>query len=279
MNFDLRVSASEKLLLVGHRGAPAGNIPCNTILSYEAAVRQGADMIEIDVDMSADGELFIFHPGMEHAHLNAPGTDITKMTADEVRKLRFVNTDDTPTQFGLNTFDEVLERFKGRCYINVDKFWEHPKEVSERIRAHGMTEQILVKTRPEPGVLSLIEEYAPDMQYMAIVKNDGEAIHEELKKRHINYMGQELLFTRDDDPVCSDAYLDLLRRDRILSWVNTLVYSYRAVLSGGHSDDISIEHPENGWGWCAKKGFDFIQTDWIAMCRDYLREQGLLYRK
>ena len=279
MNFDLRASAKEKILLVGHRGSPAGNIPCNTLPAYEAAVLQGADMIEIDVDMSADGELFIFHPGMEHAHLNAPGTDITKMGSADVCKLRFVNTDNTTTQFGLNTLDEVLETFKNRCYINVDKFWEYPKEVSERIRAHGMTEQILVKTRPESGILSLIEEYAPDMQYMAIVNKDGEAIHEELKKRHINYMGQELTFDSDSSPICSDAYLALLRKDGILSWVNTLVYNYRAVLAGGHNDDISITHPEAGWGWCAEKGFDFIQTDWVGMCRDYLEKRGLLYRK
>ena len=81
MDFDLRKTAREKIILVAHRGVAGGNIPCNTIPSYEIALAQGADMIEIDVDMSADGELFIFHPGMERAHLNAD-CDITKMTAD-----------------------------------------------------------------------------------------------------------------------------------------------------------------------------------------------------
>ena len=279
MNFDLRSSAKEKLLLVAHRGVPAGNIPCNTLLSYEAALLQGADMIEIDVTMSADGELFVFHPGMEHAHFNAPGVDIRKMPASEVRKLRLVNLDDTPTQFGLNTLDEVLEAFKGRCYINCDKFWEHPKEISEHIRAFGMTEQILVKTGAKKEYWDIIETYAPDVQYMVILSEDGEAIHAELKRRNINYMGQELLFKTDDSLLCSEEYLNRLRKDNILSWANTIVYNYLTVLAGGHNDDISILHPEDGWGWCAQKGFDFIQTDWVMMCSEYLKQQGLLYRK
>ena len=279
MGFDLRASAKERLLLVAHRGVSGGNIPCNTIAAYEAAVRQGADMIEIDVDRSADGELFIFHPGMEKAHLNRD-IDIAKMTADEVRQLRFVNQDDTPTQFGLNTLDEVLENFKGRCYINCDKFWTYPREISQHIRDHGMTEQILVKTSPKKELFDIIEEYAPDMQYMVIVKENAEEIHRELIRRRINYMGQELLFETEESPLCSPEYLERLRRDDILSWVNAIVYSYRAVLSAGHNDDVSAAgDPDRGWGWCARRGFDIIQTDWVMLCRQYLEEKGLLHRK
>jgi len=279
MEFDLRKTAKEKLIIVAHRGTCGGNIPCNTLTSYEIALKQGADMIEIDVDMSADGELFIFHPGMEKAHLNAD-IHIPEMTAAEVRKLRFVNQDDTPTQFGLNTLDEVLEQFKGRCYINCDKFWEHPREIAEHIRAHGMMEQILVKTSPKKELFDIIEQYAPDVQYMVIVKDNAEAVHKELLSRNINYMGQELLFATEDSPMCSPEYLEQLRRDNILSWVNAIIYNYKAQLSAGHSDDTALsEDMEKGWGWLARRGFDFIQTDWPLMLKMYLEEQNLLYRR
>ncbi len=278
MEFDLRKTAREKIILVAHRGTCGGNIPCNTLTSYEIALKQGADMIEIDVDMSADGELFIFHPGMETAHLNQ-NVHIPEMTAAEVKKLRFVNQDDTPTQFGLNTLDEVLERFKGRCYINCDKFWEHPREIADRIRAHGMMEQILVKTSPKKEYFDIIEQYAPDVQYMVIVKENAKEVHEELLRRNINYMGQELLFTTDDSPMCSPEYLEQLRKDNILSWANAIIYSYKAQLAAGHSDDTALsEDMEKGWGWLARRGFDFIQTDWPLMLKMYLEEQGLLYR-
>lgn len=279
MEFALRKTASEKIIIVAHRGTCGGNIPCNTLVSYETALKQGADMIEIDVDMSKDGELFIFHPGMEHAHLNNAGISIPDMTAEEVRKLRFVNQDDTPTQFGLNTLDEVLERFKGRCYINCDKFWEHPREISEHIRDHGMMEQILVKTSPKKEYFDIIEEYAPDVQYMVIVKENASEVHEELKRRNINYMGQELLFASEDSEMCSDRYLETLRKDNILSWVNAIIYNYKTQLAAGHSDDAALtDDMDKAWGWLARKGFDFIQTDWPIMLRDFLKEKGLLYR-
>ena len=125
----------------------------------------------------------------------------------------------------------------------------------------------------------MIEQYAPDVQYMVIVRENAEEIHRELLRRNINYMGQELLFTSEDSPLCAPSYLERLRNDRILSWCNTIVYNYRAVLSAGHNDDTALcGDPETGWGWVARRGFDFIQTDWPLMLREYLEKNGLLYR-
>ena len=28
--------------------------------------------------------------------------------------------------------------------------------------------------------------------------------------------------------------------------------------------------PEGSWGWLADRGFDFIQTDWVRDCADFL---------
>jgi len=235
-------------------------------------------MIEIDVNMSRDGQLYVFHPGMEKAHLHTD-CNLSQMTREEISRLRFCNQDGTPTQFPLNTLDEVLERFKGRCYINCDKFWDHPREIAECIRAHGMMEQILVKTSPSKEMFDMIETYAPDVQYMVIVKQDADAVHHELLKRSINYMGQELLFESDDSPLCSPEYLARLRRDGILSWANAIVYNHKEVLAAGHSDDTALsEDMEKGWGWLARRGFDFLQTDWPIMVKIYLEQQGLLYR-
>jgi len=278
MKFDLRQTAKEKIILVAHRGVSGGNIPCNTITAYETALKQGADMIEIDVNMSKDGKLYIFHPGMEKEHLRTD-CDLDQMTDEEISKLRYCNQDGAPTQFPLNTLDEVLEQFKDRCYINCDKFWEHPKEIADRIRAHGMMEQMLVKTAPSKEMFDIIETYAPDVQYMVIVKKDAEAVHRELMQRGINYMGQELLFETEESPLCSPQYLEQLRKDNILSWANAIVYNHKAVLAAGHSDDTALsEDMEKGWGWLARRGFDFIQTDWPIMVKMYLEQQGLLYR-
>ena len=113
MEFNLRKTAAEHRVIVAHRGAAGGNIPCNTLPAYEAALLQGADMLETDVSCTADGQLVIFHPGMEREHLGVDGR-IEQMSWAEVSKLRYLNGDRTPTELGLMTFEELLKRFKGR---------------------------------------------------------------------------------------------------------------------------------------------------------------------
>jgi glycerophosphoryl diester phosphodiesterase len=47
-------------LIVGHRGA-MGHAPENTLASFDLAARLGADAIEMDVHLSEDGRLVVFH--------------------------------------------------------------------------------------------------------------------------------------------------------------------------------------------------------------------------
>ncbi|MGH3488316.1 MAG: glycerophosphodiester phosphodiesterase [Actinopolymorphaceae bacterium] len=47
-------------MIVAHRGA-SGDAPENTLAACEAAIAQGADVIELDVRRTADGELVVFH--------------------------------------------------------------------------------------------------------------------------------------------------------------------------------------------------------------------------
>ncbi|MBQ8815558.1 MAG: glycerophosphodiester phosphodiesterase family protein [Lachnospiraceae bacterium] len=270
-------SAAEKILIAAHRGTFGGNIPCNTMASYEIALKQGADVIEVDVEMSADGKLFIFHPGKESAHLNLQRS-ISGMTTEEISRLRYVNYDRDETQFGLNTFDEVLEAFKGRCYINVDKFWGHPKEIYEAIKKHNMTEQIIVKSRPSEQVFTVLRELAPELPFLAVV-NEVHPLHEQLMNSGINYLGAEVLFESDDSPVASPEFIEMMHRDRKLLWVNSIIYDYKQQLTAGHSDDTALcLNMDLGWGWLAKRGFDFIQTDWTGMLVSYLEEKKLRYR-
>ena len=278
MKFDFRESAKDHILIVAHRGVAAGNIPCNTIPAYETALVQGADVLEIDVTMSGEGTLFIFHPGMEPYHLKTKEY-IPTMTDEQVKQLHYINYDTTPTQFGLHTLDELLEHFKGRCYINVDKFWGHPKEIYETLKRHNILDQIIVKSSPAPKVLDVLEDLAPELQFMSIVR-DTNAVHEELMRRNINYIGTEVLFTEESAEVATPEFIERMHKDNILIWANSIIYNHKTQLTAGHSDDTAIcGDPERGWGWLARRGYDFIQTDWPGMLIPYLKEKGLYYRK
>lgn len=125
MKFDLRETAKDHRIIACHRGVTGGNIPCNTMPAYQIALLQGADMIETDVSTTADGELVIFHPRMEAHHLGLD-CDISQMPYEQVRQLRYINMNDAKTQFGILRLAELLETFKDKCYINIDKFWGNP---------------------------------------------------------------------------------------------------------------------------------------------------------
>ena len=273
MNFCLQDTAKDHVMIVAHRGTAGGNIPCNTMASYEIALNQGADMIEVDVDCTADDVLVIFHPGMEPHHLGIQRR-IPEMTFHEVKQLRYVNSDDTPTQFGLITFDELLEAFQNRCYINVDKYWGNPEKIYHAIRKHNMISQTLVKSSISESVLRVLEEVSPELPFMPIVR-ESHPLHEDLMKRKLNYIGAEVLFQSDDSPVASSEFLNTMHRDGKLVWANSIIYNYREQLSAGHSDDTALtESMDLGWGWLADNGFDLIQTDWTMMLVDFLKKTG-----
>ena len=277
MKFDLRQTAANHRIIVAHRGVSGGNIPCNTIPAYETALKQGADMLETDLNMTADGKLVIFHPGMERALLGSD-LSIPEQPWEVVRQLRYQNLDDNPTQFGVVTFDDFLETFKDRCYINIDKFWGHPREIYQAIKAHGMLDQILVKSHLSEQVLRVLEEVAPELPFMPIVK-EAHPQHEELLKRNINYVGVEVLFEKDDSYLATDAFAEQMHKDGQLDWCNTIIYNYKSQLSGGHSDDSALsESMEYGWGWIGDRSFDLIQTDWPMMLINFLKETGRYYR-
>ncbi len=276
MTFDLRASARKKMLLVAHRGVSGGNIPCNTLVAYETALREGADMIEIDLDRTADGKLVIFHPGMEQAHLGM-GERISNFPWDFVRRLHYVNIDRVPTQYGICSFDEVLERFKDRCYINVDKFWTYPREISDAIRAHGMQDQILVKAPPKPELLDVVEQFCADIPYMAVIGDESEL--DAVRSRRINFVGSEVIFAEDTARIASREFINECHARGELVWCNSIVYNYRSVIAGGRNDDRAAEgDPEGSWGWIADQGFDLMQTDWMLASATFLKETGRLYR-
>src|SRR5688572_7816877 len=53
-------SDQKRLLLIGHRGA-SGYAPEHTLAAYELAIKQGADFVEQDVQMTKDGVLICLH--------------------------------------------------------------------------------------------------------------------------------------------------------------------------------------------------------------------------
>ena len=267
---------SKGVLVAAHQGLGGANIPANTIPAFELAVRNGAAVLEMDLFKTADGELFIFHTGKERLRLRLEA-DVRTMTARQVRELRFINADGAATHYGLDAFDDVLEHFRGRCLMNLDRCGGFLEDVARCVDRHGMREQILLKTDPSEERLAEVEAFAPEYMYLPVYKETDTAT-ERIRGRNIHMVGAELVFAREDSPIACQEYIDSMRRMGMVLWVNTLIYNENVPLSAGHNDDVSLlKDPDDGWGWAARKGFGIIQTDWTAQCAEWLKHHGFSY--
>ncbi|MBR0536706.1 MAG: glycerophosphodiester phosphodiesterase family protein [Clostridia bacterium] len=256
-------------LVCAHRGSAAGNIPCNTLAAFNAALMEGADMIELDVAVSADGKYYVFHPGMEKAYLKIRSF-IRLLPSKKVDRLRLYNPDDTKTQFGVNTLAEAFDFLRGKCYINVDKFWTDVPGISRAIRESGVEKQVVVKTGTSERELAEVRKYAADFMFMPIVRS-ADDVTDDLVSQGVNCIGAEALFKTLDEPCCSPAYIEEMHAKGRILFVNAEVYDHKAVISAGLTDDASlVQGPQAGWGKLADMGFDVIQTDWTGLLKSYL---------
>ncbi len=275
----IRAEAPRRILLAAHRGVSGGNIPCNTIAAFEIALRQGADIMEIDVQRAADGQLFVFHEGKEEAHLFATKHFIRDNVSDAIRYMRYVNQDNDRTQFGVSTLEEVLEYLRGKCYINLDHCWDFFPEAVALVRRFGMEEQIILKSPPKKQYFDIVAECAPDIIYMPIVKGKDE-VFELLSSMKLNYVGNEVVFDTMESELASEEYIEKMHKAGKILWANAIIYRYTVQLAAGMSDDTSLTgNPADGWGRLADMGYDIIQTDWMGMCREYLSASGKIYKK
>lgn len=76
-----------KMLVWAHRGA-SGYAPENTLVAFQKAIEQGADGIELDVQMTKDRQLVIIHDETVNRVSNEKGW-VKDFTFEEIRSLNF----------------------------------------------------------------------------------------------------------------------------------------------------------------------------------------------
>ncbi len=267
---DLKEIRKERMIIASHRGVSSANIPCNTLQSYSIALSQGADIIEMDVTKSLDGELFAFHPFMDFPHLRKL-IPIQLKTAKQIKNIKYVNNDLTRTQYGISTIDEVLDFLKGKCIINIDKFWNNPKRIIAKLDYHNMRNQVIIKSYFAKDKIKLVSELASDVPYMLMLRNKMDGIESFIKNSGVNLVAEELIFDSTDSSLITDTHLQYLHDNNLFAWVNSIVYNYKDVISAGLTDDRAIlGEKDEVWGYFKDKGFDIVQTDWVNELKQYL---------
>lgn len=82
-------------LAIAHRGEPIGHIE-NTLPAFEAAVRAGAGMVEVDVRLAADGTPVLLHDATLR-RIWRRGASVSAMTVEQLAALRGPGGEYVPT--------------------------------------------------------------------------------------------------------------------------------------------------------------------------------------
>jgi glycerophosphoryl diester phosphodiesterase len=112
--------AGERCVLnIAHRGASGGS-PENTLAAFAAAIEAGAQMCELDVQLTRDGAVVVMHDDTVDRTTDGRGA-VCAMTLDELKRL------DAGVRFGaqfkgerIPTLAEVFALTDGRCGLNIE---------------------------------------------------------------------------------------------------------------------------------------------------------------
>ena len=101
-----------KVLIIAHRGASAYE-PENSLRAIETAIKLKADMVEVDIRKSKDGELVVIHDENVDRTTNSKGW-VSKLSLTELKRL------DAGAGEMVPTLAEVLDLLKNRIMLNIE---------------------------------------------------------------------------------------------------------------------------------------------------------------
>ena len=108
------------MLNIAHRGA-SGSFPENTVSAFQAAVDAGADMCELDVQLSRDGAIVVIHDDTVERTTDGKG-EVAELTLEELKRLdagaKFKGGPFKGAQ--IPTLDEVFAVTSGKCGLNIE---------------------------------------------------------------------------------------------------------------------------------------------------------------
>ena len=96
-----------------HRGLHGHGVPENSLEAFELSCRAGYG-IELDIQLSLDGEVMVFHDGTL-SRMTGVDKNLCELTADELSELRLAGS-----EHKIPTLREVLELVDGRVPLLVE---------------------------------------------------------------------------------------------------------------------------------------------------------------
>ena len=153
--------------IIAHRGASA-YAPENTLASFELAVRQKADAIELDAKLTIDGHVVVFHDQTLDRTTGAQGRVIDSKLADLRRLDAGSHFDVAYRGEPIPTLDEVFDLAGKHIFINVEltnyasPLDLLPEKVAEIVKKHNLAERVMFSSF-NPIALIRIRRILPEV--------------------------------------------------------------------------------------------------------------------
>ena len=161
--------------IFGHRGY-SGKYPENTLKAFEMAVEMGADGIELDVQMSKDGQLVVIHDEMIDRTSNGKGW-VKDYTYEELLTFNFNQLYPEMGWMKIPLLSEVYELIKPTdLMINVELktgivFYPIEEKVLALTKEYGLEDRVIYSSFNHESILK-IKELKKDAQ-CAFLYADG----------------------------------------------------------------------------------------------------------
>ncbi|MBE9479756.1 MAG: glycerophosphodiester phosphodiesterase [Chloroflexi bacterium] len=148
---DIRSWDSSAPLVIAHRGA-SKYAPENTITAFELAVEMGADAIELDAMLTADGTPIVIHDQSLERTTNGSGSVASKSIAEIMLLDAGSRFDARFAEEKIPTLEEVFSAVGNKILINVElknyasPFDRLPEIVVALVKKKGLSDCVLLSS-------------------------------------------------------------------------------------------------------------------------------------
>ena len=262
----LETPKADDVMVIAHRAcwheAPEDSLP-----AIEACIAMNVDMVEIDVQITADGQLVIMHDETVDRTTNGAGC-IGDLTLAELKSLylkeRQGGDQAALTEHKIPTLEEALAVIRGRILVNLDAKGNTLYPTLAAVRRLGMTAQVVLKAANLPQ--QDVEQFK-DVYFMPIVRQTDGAPQLSLYKS-IDPVAYELVF---EDPDYLRQYAKEITGNGHRLWINTMWEG----LAATYTDAAAMQNPDAHWGYLVSQGVNMIQTDEPKALLEYLKAKKL----
>lgn len=267
----------------------------NSIAAVEGSIALGAEIVEVDIRRSKDGEFVVMHDSWLDRTTTCKG-EVVAYTLAELRSCRLVvEGTGVVTRETVSTLREMLMATRDRILINLDNKLE-VADLSGMIavaRDLAMADQVIVKENlwnqnRISTVKAAMDAIGGGFQFMPILADD--AVHDsgfaKTVNRAFSSRAIELINWRDGAQRLTETggplFSTRMRAAAVSGdwhiWADTyaIVNKPGGFLAGGRGDELAVQAslPAEAWGFWAERGATIIQTDEPKAAIQWLAANG-----